>query len=309
MEAFQLMAKLKCVMLLLLAVLIITVPAVSANENLNEDSLMEISSSDNSMSSIQTISDNYYQEEENVSSLNDVSSLDTSSINSIYSSSSVGLDINTDDEDNTQVFSSLSKGITTNENLSSEDSNLYSNINNDENVSIIESLSTKADSTIIYIGEESFLYNETLDFEITINPALDTTVDATLVNNEANWSKDFTFSVVDGVVQGVEFGDELVSRILGYVEHQVAVDVQRLVLVVSDDHHTDGVVVAHGPQDDAPVVALFVLEVQPLHGGADVVHDLLLGDFSEHVTGKGFQVYRSCPRAPPAASTPSARTC
>ena len=64
MEAFQLMAKLKCVMLLLLAVLIITVPAVSANENLNEDSLMEISSSDNSMSSIQTISDNYYQEEE-----------------------------------------------------------------------------------------------------------------------------------------------------------------------------------------------------------------------------------------------------
>ena len=153
MEAFQLMAKLKCVMLLLLAVLIITVPAVSANENLNEDSLMEISSSDNSMSSIQTISDNYYQEEENVSSLNDVSSLDTSSINSIYSSSSVGLDINTDDEDNTQVFSSLSKGITTNENLSSEDSNLYSNINNDENVSIIESLSTKADSTIIYIGE------------------------------------------------------------------------------------------------------------------------------------------------------------
>lgn len=207
MEAFQLMAKLKCVMLLLLAVLIITVPAVSANENLNEDSLMEISSSDNSMSSIQTISDNYYPEEEKVSSLNDVSSLDTSSINSIYSSSSVGLDTNTDDEDNTQVFSSLSKGITNNEDLSSEDSTLYSNINNDENVSIIESLSTKADSTIIYIGEESFLYNETLDFEITINPALDTTVDATLVNNEANWSKDFTFSVVDGVVQ-YDFGDE-----------------------------------------------------------------------------------------------------
>ena len=95
MEAFQLMAKLKCVMLLLLAVLIITVPAVSANENLNEDSLMEISSSDNSMSSIQTISDNYYPEEEKVSSLNDVSSLDTSSINSKYSSSSVGLDTNT----------------------------------------------------------------------------------------------------------------------------------------------------------------------------------------------------------------------
>ncbi|WP_303294951.1 hypothetical protein [Methanobrevibacter woesei] len=134
------MAKLKCVMLLLLAVLIITVPAVSANENLNEDSLMEISSSDNSMSSIQTISDNYYPEEEKVSSLNDVSSLDTSSINSIYSSSSVGLDTNTDDEDNTQVFSSLSKGITNNEDLSSEDSTLYSNINNDENVSIIESL-------------------------------------------------------------------------------------------------------------------------------------------------------------------------
>lgn len=80
-------------------------------------------------------------------------------------------------------------------------------------------------------------------------------------------------AVVDGVVQRVQLGDELAAGVGAEVEHQVAVDVQRQVVVVRQDDHAYGQVVAHGAEDDGPV-ALLELQVEVAQRSPGVPHDL-----------------------------------
>lgn len=175
--------KLKNPMLILLVILVISIPAVSANDSINDDSLYKDVSSFYSDVRVNYLTTDIAQEEDNVNNLKEVSNLGADLNNSIISSSSG--DNYTEDEVYTTKFSSFSLGITTYENqiiddvnsINKIDSYLYPVYNNDEYLDSIELLSSQnIDSMNLNDGEGL------TDPIITNNPYTDNSVDATYKN-------------------------------------------------------------------------------------------------------------------------------